>query len=147
MPRRRLILVATLLLAAGVWLARPASTQITMENASRIKEGMTLAEVEAILGGPARDELRRETDHYQRMVMTGSEAHFYRSESPFWRQTRSWNIQLWEYPSSTEPGNESRWTSRCCTLLVRIDANDRIVGVLPKRVSSEIEYGLFFVKK
>jgi hypothetical protein len=31
-------------------------TSITRENASKIQVGMTLAEVEAILGGPARDE-------------------------------------------------------------------------------------------
>jgi hypothetical protein len=45
--------VASCLLAA--WLLRP-QTAITQENAAKITEGMTRAEVEALLGGPARDE-------------------------------------------------------------------------------------------
>jgi hypothetical protein len=56
-PRRLvLVLVAGIaLLAFGVWLLWPR-TAITRENAAKILPGMTLAEVEAILGGPARDE-------------------------------------------------------------------------------------------
>jgi hypothetical protein len=59
MPVRRLLLLA---LAAGLvaltvaaWLLLPR-TAITRENAAKIRPGMTLAEVEAILHGPARDE-------------------------------------------------------------------------------------------
>src|SRR4051812_9676536 len=40
-------------LAVGVWVLWP-HTEITPENAAKIRKGMTLAEVEAILGGPAR---------------------------------------------------------------------------------------------
>jgi hypothetical protein len=58
-PRRRHLLLAmpaTLVtLAVGAWLFWPR-TAITPENAARIQPGMTLAEVEVILGGPARDE-------------------------------------------------------------------------------------------
>jgi hypothetical protein len=56
---RRLVLLtlpagpAVALVAA--WLLWPR-TAITRENAARIQLGMTLAEVEEILGGPARDE-------------------------------------------------------------------------------------------
>ena len=39
----------------AVFASRPQSA-ITRENAARIKMGMTLAEVESILGGPTRDE-------------------------------------------------------------------------------------------
>jgi hypothetical protein len=57
--RRRLLIVAvvgaTVALAVGAWLLWPR-TAITRENAAKIREGMTLAEVEAILGGPARDD-------------------------------------------------------------------------------------------
>jgi hypothetical protein len=56
--RRRLllfILASVAVLAVGAWLLWPR-TAITRENAAKIKEGMTLAEVEAILGGPARNE-------------------------------------------------------------------------------------------
>jgi hypothetical protein len=59
-PRKRRLLLACLpaavvALAVGVWLLWPR-TAITRENAEKIQPGMTLAEVEAILGGPARDE-------------------------------------------------------------------------------------------
>jgi hypothetical protein len=61
MTRRRLLVfglpVALLLLGVGVWLlgSSPAvASSITMENAARIKGGMTLEEVEAILGDPGK---------------------------------------------------------------------------------------------
>jgi hypothetical protein len=58
--RRRHILLLALpplfaALALAVWLLRPDSA-ITLENVDRIELGMNLQEVEAILGGPARDE-------------------------------------------------------------------------------------------
>jgi hypothetical protein len=55
---RRLLLFMVAATAAGLavaWLLWPR-TAITTENAAKVCEGMTLAEVEAILGGPARDE-------------------------------------------------------------------------------------------
>jgi hypothetical protein len=61
MPSRRrrffvlTVFGAAVALAVGVWWVWPR-TAITMENAARIQPGMALAEVEAILGGPARDE-------------------------------------------------------------------------------------------
>jgi hypothetical protein len=55
--RRRLVLFGLLgvflAAGAGVWLFWPR-TAITRENAAQVQVGMTLAEVEAILGGPAR---------------------------------------------------------------------------------------------
>jgi hypothetical protein len=62
--RRRLFLlalcVAVVLLGVGIWLLWPRwpHTAISQENVNRINVGMTLAEVEQILGGPARDERR-----------------------------------------------------------------------------------------
>jgi hypothetical protein len=56
---RRRFLLFSLAAVAGLvvagWLIWPR-TEITRENAAKIKEGMTLAEVEAIFGGPARSE-------------------------------------------------------------------------------------------
>jgi hypothetical protein len=61
MTRRRLLvfsLIATLVgLGVGAWALWPQRTAITRENAAKIQKGMTLAEVEAILGGTARHEL------------------------------------------------------------------------------------------
>jgi hypothetical protein len=60
MTRRRLFLlalpVALVLLGVGTFVLWPR-TAITRENAERIQVGMTLAEVEEMLGGPARDEM------------------------------------------------------------------------------------------
>jgi hypothetical protein len=56
--RRRLLLglpAATVAGFAITWWLWPR-TAITRENAAKMREGMTLAQVEAILGGPARDE-------------------------------------------------------------------------------------------
>jgi hypothetical protein len=56
--RLRLLLgvpVAVVVLGVGAWLLLPR-TAITRENAAKIQVGMTLAEVEAILGGPARED-------------------------------------------------------------------------------------------
>lgn len=59
MCRRRLLLfappTALLLLGIGVWALWPR-TAITRENAAKVQAGMTCAEVEQILGGPARDD-------------------------------------------------------------------------------------------
>jgi hypothetical protein len=58
MPRRHRFLLLSLAavvvgLAPGAWLLWPR-TAITWENAAKVRPGMTLDEVEAILGGPAR---------------------------------------------------------------------------------------------
>jgi hypothetical protein len=60
--RRRLLvfgLLASLLALGAFWLLWPlwqpeSASEISTENAARIRTGMTLAEVEAILGGPPR---------------------------------------------------------------------------------------------
>jgi hypothetical protein len=60
MTRRRVLLLGSAAVAGGLavtaWAMWPPATAITADNAASIKLGMTLAEVEAILGGPARDE-------------------------------------------------------------------------------------------
>ena len=58
--RNRLVVlalpVALVLLAAGAWLIWPTPSAISLEHAAEIRAGMTVAQVEAILGGPPRDE-------------------------------------------------------------------------------------------
>src|SRR5260370_10033817 len=49
------LLAGFLVLGAGVCLLWPR-TAITAENAAKIREGMTLAEVADILGGPPRND-------------------------------------------------------------------------------------------
>jgi hypothetical protein len=71
MPRRQLLLVAIaalvlvgvgLLLVWRLWPAQP-TTAITRQNATMIREGMTLAEVESLLSGPQRDDSTGPLDH------------------------------------------------------------------------------------
>ena len=58
--RRPLLLVVlftgSLVLGAGAWVLWPRPSAITVENAEKIRTGMSLAEVETLLGGPPRDE-------------------------------------------------------------------------------------------
>jgi hypothetical protein len=65
MKRRRFLFVALLIvmvvLSLGVCLL-PPRTAITRDNAERIRLGMTLADVEEILGGPERDETTGPTE-------------------------------------------------------------------------------------
>ena len=60
MTRRRLLLfgllAGLLALGASAWMLRPLASVITRENAAKIQVGMTLAEVEALPGGPARND-------------------------------------------------------------------------------------------
>jgi hypothetical protein len=49
------LLTAAVVLAGSTWLLWPRTT-ITRQNAARIETGMDLGEVEAILGGPERNE-------------------------------------------------------------------------------------------
>jgi hypothetical protein len=61
MPRRRRLLLFALIAGTAIvgtfaaWLLWPHSA-ITRENAAKIQMDMTLAEVEELLGGPARNE-------------------------------------------------------------------------------------------
>jgi hypothetical protein len=64
LPRRRLLLylVASAIgLGLGLWLLRPHQA-ITRRHAAQIKNGMTLAEVESLLGGPERIETTGPTE-------------------------------------------------------------------------------------
>ena len=60
MTRRRVLLLGSIAIvtamAVGTWVLWSGPSAISVENAANIREGMTLADVEAILGGPARNE-------------------------------------------------------------------------------------------
>jgi hypothetical protein len=60
MTRRRLFLVAAfavlVLVGIAAWVLWPTATTITRASFAQIHLGMTLEEVETVLGGPARDE-------------------------------------------------------------------------------------------
>jgi hypothetical protein len=57
------------LVAFALWPVRPpAPDRITQENFDRIQEGMTCAEVEALLGGPPGDYRSVETESIGRFI-------------------------------------------------------------------------------
>ena len=97
MTTRRRVLVFGLLagllaLSGGVWLLWPRPG-ITRANAAKIKVGMTLPEVEAILGGPARCEATGE-------VVVEGEAVVERNAYPrlAFRDARTWQsntVEIW----------------------------------------------------
>jgi hypothetical protein len=73
LPALLAVLVALLL---TFWLLWPRPSAITPENALSLRSGMTLAEVEAILGGPARDETGGQgvVVHHAKWIFTPSAA-------------------------------------------------------------------------
>lgn len=60
----------SLLAIAAVFVFRPLPTTITRENAGKLRKGMTLAEVEGVLG-PPRYEAAWTIESYPRSVATG----------------------------------------------------------------------------
>jgi len=107
--RRRLSLfglpVALVALGVAGWLLLPR-TAITRENAAKIQEGMTLAEVEAILGGPARDDTTGPT--------TGN--------APWGTAQIIGHIPRWV---STKD-----WDSDSVSIVVRFDSDQRVTDYL-----------------
>jgi hypothetical protein len=88
-------------LGVGVWLVWPQPSAITRENYECIQTGMTRADVEAILGGPARDET------------TGRCRGQYEEDS---------TILIW-FPHSTS----WHWIGPECAVAVVLDEEDRVV--------------------
>jgi hypothetical protein len=107
--RRRVLLfgllAGLLALGAGVWLLWPR-TAITRENAAKIRDGMTLTEVEAILGGPATGQPTRSWITFPDPVGWKSRRHS--DENPsFWWCTDEIHIGV------TVTGNGQLTSCRC----------------------------------
>jgi hypothetical protein len=109
--RRLLLFVvpAAVLVLGLAWLRWPR-TAITRENASKIAEGMTLAEVEAILGGPVRD------DSTGPLASDLSEA-----------------LEAYDRPGRL------KWQSDCAVICLNLDAAGNVgkVSVVPVRRAEE----------
>jgi len=61
MTRRRVLLLGSVAVVTAllVWVVWPTPSAINRENAKQIAEGMSLSEVEALLGGPSRNDATR----------------------------------------------------------------------------------------
>jgi hypothetical protein len=116
MTRRHLLLfgLPVALVALGVWgwMLLPR-TAITPENAAKIKEGMTLAEVEAILGGPARDETTGPTVDTEDLVIPPGQRIFDQGIADDYGE---------------DVGNERYWYADTVSLGVRFDLEKNVTG-------------------
>jgi hypothetical protein len=104
MNRRLLLLgLAAVLVLLGVgvlalWPRRPA---ITRANAEKIQMGMTLAEVEELLGGPARNESNMPDNFIN---------------------------DAFEFHDCARPFEDKRWASPAYVVIVEFDDSGRVTG-------------------
>jgi hypothetical protein len=134
-PRRpRLLLFAVsaglVALAVGAWLFWPR-TAITRENAAKIQPGMTLAEVEAILGGPAREETTGQVTLDQDDTPAGGASAVIRAL----RERQLVDLLDWTTLGPRVP----RWQSNHVLVWVRFDAEGRVAefSTFPMRRAAE----------
>ncbi len=120
MGHRRLLLLglaavlAVLGVAVSVWLL-PRSA-INRENYRKIRDGMSLAQVEAILGGPERDESIGV--HAGLLTQDGSEI------SKGWERERRRDFDVAVFGSAPPPAK--RWTSDTVIICVGLDTEGRV---------------------
>jgi hypothetical protein len=115
MTRRRILLftmVVIAMVAIGVWLLWPQESlsEINQENAERIHRGMTLAQIESLLGGSARREANGqiEPDYEQFATVQALDDHL---------------------RTSMRLGNRGakRWRSNHAMIWVQFDADERVI--------------------
>ncbi len=113
MTHRRLLVfglpVALVVLCVGGRVLWPR-TAIRFENALKIREGMTLAEVETLLGGPARDET------------TGPVVPEDAMDAP-----AGWLVLTKRPPAGWAQPEPRYWRSDRLTVATWFDAEDRVV--------------------
>jgi hypothetical protein len=133
-PTRRLLIalpVAAALVVAVAWLLWPR-TAITRENAAKITIGMTMTEVECILGGAPRDEStgQRTID----MDDDGADGE-YRCWSE--RQLHLWKLRA----KVTDKHTRIQWAADSVTVWVAFDSQDRVTEchAFPMRCESLID--------
>jgi hypothetical protein len=116
--RRRLMvfgLLATLTaLGVGGWMLWPQPTAITRENAAKINIGMTVAQVEAILGGPERDDttgpgIREEPPEFAPPDASGRRYRITFIDTRPRLEWRSDEVQIWVLVNSDACVTECTW--------------------------------------
>ena len=119
MQRRKLLMVLAGLAVVVVLRPRPPS-RITLENCNRIREGLSRAEVEAILGPPG--------DYRTGPGETGHGS----TENMFWTPDRSLDVARgmdWSNFSQSPdaPGLCAIWLSDSATVIIGIDDSGTVV--------------------
>jgi hypothetical protein len=140
--RRRLLLcglpATAVVVALVLWLLWPR-TAITPENAAKIRAGMTLAEVEAILGGPPR------TEATGRLAAAETLPNHDGSPDLAFAERRVWLFQnpgavperraVWREPEHRLGEWTHQWVSDVVIVRVDFDSNERVISfrTLPVR--------------
>jgi hypothetical protein len=132
--RRRLLMFALPVVAAlvvGMWLLWPR-TVITRDTFDKVQVGMNLAEVEAVLGGPERNESTGPL-----MGDSGNDEHDY-------LQAYIWRVRVFDtMPRTENPYPAVKWwTSDVLMVRVDFDENGQVAAreCLPMR---RVHEGLF----
>jgi hypothetical protein len=118
-------------LCPSLWLLLPG-TAITRENFARIQEGMTLKDVEEILGGPARDESTGPTQFERPLpAELGDQARHPDSPSQIFGydadiEVFDQNAQLVEF--------SKEWKSDRVAILLYFDATERLTSKHERRL-------------
>ena len=126
---RRRILIGILILATVVvagygllwWCFAPPASAINRANAMRIKVGMTLADVEGILGGPERDELAFGLDRYVMSSVVDEYCYFVKEADGTKKRCYSMSGELSTYlAGALQPRYESggTWVSTECIVTI-----------------------------
>ena len=117
MQRRKLLMVLAGLAVVVVLRPRPPS-RITLENCNRIREGLSRAEVEAILGPPGDYRTGPgETGH------GSTENMFWTLDSPDVAR----GGMHWSNVSQSDPGLWAIWLSDSATAIIGIDDSGTVV--------------------
>jgi hypothetical protein len=112
--------IALALLGAGGWLLWPRAA-ITRYNAAKLEAGMTLAEVEAILGGPARVET---TGPVEPDIEMDEPQIAFRGQR---LNIIEWVLEARHFTPMSHPGRE--WRSDRVSIFVRFDADGHVDAV------------------
>ncbi len=127
MKRRRWLILAALVCvtpAAGLaWLLTRPNPEISRDSYDRIQEGMTLAEVEAIVGAPPGDYGGEDPSAYGIQACQGWICSLFAD----WRHGTP-SIPLQDLQRKLDEGRIVVWTGRSYALAVQLDAQDRVVA-------------------
>ena len=124
--RRRLLLLGGLILftatAALIWVLTRPNPQMDRDHYDQIKDGMTLAEVEAIIGTPPGNYGGCDPNAYFTQACHGWVCSLFidRHNSP--------TMTIDEIHKKLEAGRIVVWTGPQYAIAVHLDGQDRVVG-------------------
>jgi len=124
--RRRLLVLSLPLLVLGgalIWLATRPKPHIDNDHFRQIEHGMTLAEVEAIIGASPGNYGGADPNAYGIQACQGWICSLFQD----WRYGQP-IMSLEKINAQLEEGRIVVWTGRQYAIAVQLDAQDRVVG-------------------